>query len=161
MFQKYRISRIRIRFPKNSTYPYVEIFKPFFYRKNNNKLPFKIILYLARNRKKFILATENKLYKRKIYIRIYLGCEKNAKKLKQKFKVNKNVKNLEKKKIKNSEKLKNFWKKKYILKAGIRCSKILRIPIRIRIRDTPNFAYPYLAYTYFLEHCPHIPIIYL
>ena len=34
----------------------------------------------------------------------------------------------------------------------IRCSKILRIPIRIRIRDTPNFAYEYLAYPYFLEH---------
>jgi len=34
----------------------------------------------------------------------------------------------------------------------IRCSKILRIHIRIRIQDTPNFAYPYLAYPYFLEH---------
>ena len=34
----------------------------------------------------------------------------------------------------------------------IRCSKFLRIPIRIRIRDTPNFSYPYLVHPYFLEH---------
>ena len=43
--------------------------------------------------------------------------------------------------------------KKIILKTGIRWSKNLRIPIGIRIRDTPNFAYPYLTYPYFLVHC--------
>ena len=31
------------------------------------------------------------------------------------------------------------------MKARIRWSKNLRIPIRIRIRDTPNFAYPYFS----------------
>ena len=66
-------------------------------------------------------------------------------------KCKKNIKNFEKmqKMLKIPEKMQKKFSeflKKNILKSGIRWSKFLRIPIRIRI---PNFAY---RYPHFLEH---------
>ena len=82
---------------------------------------------------------------------------KNAKNLKKKLKLKFFLISKKAKNVKNSgKKLQKKFKKFFffnIWKAEIRWSKILRILIRIRIGDTPNFAYQYLAYPYFLKHC--------